>query len=126
MGWDGKRRDGVGWGETGRDGAELYGTGWGGRTGCDEMVGLPFSPPILICTCGVLMQHATTFLLAIILGFAVNVASFLVIKRTSSVMLKLMGTARNAGALAWPHHSCQALKTRLGAVLHRCLLRWYR
>ena len=44
-----------------------------------------------------LPQHAPTFALAMVLGFAVNVASFLVIKRTSSVMLKLMGTARNAG-----------------------------
>jgi hypothetical protein len=42
-------------------------------------------------------QHASTFALAVLYGFAVNVASFLVIKRTSSIMLKLMGTARNAG-----------------------------
>ncbi|KAL1528360.1 hypothetical protein AB1Y20_009713 [Prymnesium parvum] len=41
--------------------------------------------------------HPFTFFWAMFLGFAVNVASFLVIKRTSSVMLKLMGTARNAG-----------------------------
>ena len=32
-----------------------------------------------------------------VLGFAVNVSSFLVIKRSSSIMLKLLGTARNAG-----------------------------
>lgn len=43
------------------------------------------------------MQHPWTIGLAMVLGFAVNVASFLVIKRTSSIMLKLMGTARNAG-----------------------------
>ena len=41
--------------------------------------------------------HAGQFAWAAFLGFAVNLASFLVIKRTSSVMLKLMGTARNAG-----------------------------
>ena len=41
--------------------------------------------------------HARGFAMAALLGFLVNVASFLVIKRTSSVMLKLMGTARNAG-----------------------------
>lgn len=41
--------------------------------------------------------HAGTFAAAAVLGFAVNLASFLVIKRTSSVMLKVMGTARNAG-----------------------------
>ena len=34
---------------------------------------------------------------AMALGFAVNVASFLVIQRTNSTTLKLMGTARNAG-----------------------------
>ena len=42
-------------------------------------------------------QHAGTVLLAATLGFAVNLASFLVIKRTSSTTLKLLGTARNAG-----------------------------
>ena len=42
-------------------------------------------------------EHPGVYLLAMALGFAVNIASFLVIKRTSSVMLKLMGTARNAG-----------------------------
>jgi len=42
-------------------------------------------------------QHPSHFALAVVLGFAVNIASFLVIKCTSSVMLKLMGTARNAG-----------------------------
>lgn len=42
-------------------------------------------------------QHTGLFFLSFILGFLVNVASFLVIKRTSSVMLKLLGTARNAG-----------------------------
>ena len=42
-------------------------------------------------------EHASLFFLSFLLGFLVNVASFLVIKRTSSVMLKLLGTARNAG-----------------------------
>ena len=42
-------------------------------------------------------EHAGLFFLSFSLGFLVNVASFLVIKRTSSVMLKLLGTARNAG-----------------------------
>ena len=42
-------------------------------------------------------ENGDVFALAAILGFAVNVASFLVIKRTSSVMVKLLGTARNAG-----------------------------
>ena len=41
--------------------------------------------------------HAPTFALAALLGFLVNIASFVVIKRTNSLMLKLMGTARNAG-----------------------------
>lgn len=41
--------------------------------------------------------HAHLFALAAALGFLVNVASFLVIKRTSSVMVKLLGTARNSG-----------------------------
>ena len=43
-------------------------------------------------------EQPQLFALSFILGFLVNVASFLVIKRTSSVMLKLMGTARNARA----------------------------
>ena len=43
-------------------------------------------------------EHPQLFALSFVLGFLVNVASFLVIKRTSSVMLKLMGTARNASA----------------------------
>lgn len=43
-------------------------------------------------------EHPQLFALSFALGFLVNVASFLVIKRTSSIMLKLMGTARNAGA----------------------------
>ena len=42
-------------------------------------------------------KHSPTVALAAVLGFAVNVASFLVIKRTSSTTLKLMGTVRNAG-----------------------------
>mmetsp|Transcript_10797 Transcript_10797/g.32191 ORF Transcript_10797/g.32191 Transcript_10797/m.32191 type:complete len:251 (+) Transcript_10797:1-753(+) len=42
-------------------------------------------------------ENRGTFAFAACLGFAVNVASFLVIKRTSSVMVKLLGTARNAG-----------------------------
>jgi len=42
-------------------------------------------------------EHPQLFALSFALGFLVNVASFLVIKRTSSIMLKLMGTARNAG-----------------------------
>ena len=42
------------------------------------------------------------FASAFFCGFAVNVASFLVIKRTNSVMLKLMGTARNAGLPSSP------------------------
>ena len=42
-------------------------------------------------------EHPRLFASAFFCGFAVNVASFLVIKRTNSVMLKLMGTARNAG-----------------------------
>ena len=42
-------------------------------------------------------ENGDVFLIAALLGFAVNVASFLVIKRTSSVMVKLLGTARNAG-----------------------------
>jgi len=41
--------------------------------------------------------NAAAFATAVVLGFAVNIASFLVIQRTSSVMLKLLGTARNAG-----------------------------
>jgi len=45
----------------------------------------------------VVAENADVFVIAAVLGFAVNVASFLVIKRTSSVMVKLLGTARNAG-----------------------------
>ena len=44
-----------------------------------------------------IQDHFPIFCFAALLGFAVNVASFLVIKRTSSVMVKLLGTARNAG-----------------------------
>ena len=46
---------------------------------------------------GKVRDHLGVFVFAALLGFAVNVASFLVIKRTSSVMVKLLGTARNAG-----------------------------
>ena len=45
----------------------------------------------------IVSEHAHTFALAAALGFTVNLASFLVIKRTNSIMLKLLGTARNAG-----------------------------
>lgn len=41
--------------------------------------------------------YAPTVASAACLGFSVNMASFLVIKRTSSTMLKLLGTVRNAG-----------------------------
>ena len=41
------------------------------------------------------------FLLSAILGFAVNIATFLVIKTTNSVTLKVCGTARNAGLVVW-------------------------
>ena len=44
-----------------------------------------------------LLAHPLLLLAAVCLGFAVNVASMLVIKQTSAVMLKLLGTARNAG-----------------------------
>ena len=37
------------------------------------------------------------FILSAALGFAVNIATFLVIKTTNSVTLKVLGTARNAG-----------------------------
>jgi len=37
------------------------------------------------------------FLLSAALGFAVNIATFFVIKATNSVTLKVLGTARNAG-----------------------------
>ena len=46
---------------------------------------------------GLIAEHPDLFALSFVLGFVVNVASFLVIKRTSSLMLKLLGTARNAG-----------------------------
>jgi len=45
----------------------------------------------------IVAANPTTFALAAALGFLVNIASFVVIKRTNSIMLKLMGTARNAG-----------------------------
>jgi len=45
----------------------------------------------------IVLGNPAVFCVAALLGFAVNVASFLVIKRTSSVMIKLLGTARNAG-----------------------------
>jgi len=45
----------------------------------------------------IVLGNPAVFGVAALLGFAVNVASFLVIKRTSSVMIKLLGTARNAG-----------------------------
>ena len=44
------------------------------------------------------------FLLSAFLGFAVNIATFLVIKSTNAVTLKVLGTARNAGLVlvsAW-------------------------
>ena len=37
------------------------------------------------------------FVASAALGFAVNIATFLVIKSTNSVTLKVLGTARNAG-----------------------------
>ena len=42
-------------------------------------------------------RFALFFALSAGLGFAVNLASFVVIQRTSSVLLKTLGTARNAG-----------------------------
>lgn len=44
-----------------------------------------------------IVAHPSHFASAAFLGLAVNLASMFVIKRTSSVMLKVMGTARNAG-----------------------------
>ena len=45
--------------------------------------------------------HPLHFCLAASLGFCVNMAAFLVIKSAGSVMLKVLGTARNAGLVVW-------------------------
>jgi len=45
--------------------------------------------------------HPWHFALAASLGFCVNMAAFLVIKSTGSVMLKVLGTARNAGLVVF-------------------------
>ena len=45
--------------------------------------------------------HPLRFCLAASLGFCVNVAAFLVIKSAGSVMLKVLGTARNAGLVVF-------------------------
>ena len=41
------------------------------------------------------------FLASAVLGFAVSVCTFLVIKATNSVTLKVLGTARSAGLVVW-------------------------
>lgn len=46
-------------------------------------------------------ENVHLFLLSGCFGFLVNVASFLVIKRTSAVTLKVMGTARNAALVLY-------------------------
>ena len=45
--------------------------------------------------------HPLHFCLAASLGFCVNMAAFLVIKNAGSVMLKVLGTARNAGLVVF-------------------------
>ena len=45
----------------------------------------------------VVWDNLWLFVLSATLGLAVNLASFLVVQTTSSVMLKILGTVRNAG-----------------------------
>ena len=47
------------------------------------------------------LAHPYHFMLAASLGFCVNMCAFLVIKSTGSVMLKELGTARNAGLVVF-------------------------
>ena len=47
------------------------------------------------------VAHPLHFCLAASLGFCVNMAAFLVIKNAGSVMLKVLGTARNAGLVVF-------------------------
>ncbi len=47
------------------------------------------------------LAHPWLFMLSATLGIAVNFCTFLVIKATSSVTLKVLGTARNAGLVLW-------------------------
>lgn len=45
----------------------------------------------------IVMEHPADFIQAGVLGFVVNIAMFFVIGRTSAVMIKVMGTSKNAG-----------------------------
>ena len=47
------------------------------------------------------LENPYRFSLAASLGFCVNMAAFLVIKSAGSVMLKVLGTARNAGLVVF-------------------------
>jgi len=58
--------------------------------------------PALVASAKYLLipQYSGYFIVCMVLGFAVNVVTYLVIKQTNAVTLKIMGTARNAG-LVW-------------------------
>ena len=47
------------------------------------------------------LSHPLLFVASATLGLAVNLCTFLVIKATGSVTLKVLGVARNAGLVLW-------------------------
>ena len=47
------------------------------------------------------LEYPLPFFASAVLGFAVSVCTFLVIKATNSVTLKVLGTARSAGLVVW-------------------------
>jgi len=61
----------------------------------------------------IVAAHGGLFLLSASLGFFVNICTFLVIKSTNSVTLKVLGTARNAGLVVF---SAGLLGEHVGAL----------
>ena len=62
------------------------------------------------------------------LGFAVNIATFLVIKTTNSVTLKVLGTARNAGLVlvsSWLYHEAITPLEAAGYGVSLLCFFWY-
>ena len=68
------------------------------------------------------------FLASAFLGFAVNIATFLVIKTTNSVTLKVLGTARNAGLVlvsSWLYHEAITPLEAAGYGVSLLCFFWY-
>jgi len=65
---------------------------------------------------GLVASEPLLFVCSAALGFGVNLCTFLVIKSTNSVTLKVLGTARNAGLILFSAVAYQERISQLEAV----------